>query len=61
MRYAFACILAAALAALLAAAPAAAETYYVAAGGDDGNPGTEAAPWASIQHAADTRWSRATR
>jgi len=54
MRYAFAFIFAAALAALLAAAPAPAETYYVAAGGDDGSPGTEAAPWASIQHAADT-------
>lgn len=32
-------------------------TYYVAppvSGGDDSNPGTEAEPWATLQHAADT-------
>ena len=28
-------------------------TYYVSPGGDDGNPGTIAEPWATIQHAAD--------
>ena len=42
---------------LLFAAPLShAATYYVAPppGGDDGNPGTLAAPWATIQHAADT-------
>ena len=27
--------------------------YYVAPDGNDGNPGTEAQPWATIQHAAD--------
>ena len=27
--------------------------YYVAPGGSDANPGTETAPWATIQHAAD--------
>jgi hypothetical protein len=31
-----------------------ATTYYIAPDGDDGNPGTEAAPWATLQHAADT-------
>jgi len=31
-----------------------AATYYVAKNGDDGNPGTEARPWASIQKAAST-------
>jgi hypothetical protein len=29
-------------------------TFYVAQDGDDANAGTEAAPWASLQHAADT-------
>ena len=28
--------------------------FYVAANGDDGNSGDEAAPWRTIQHAADT-------
>lgn len=28
-------------------------TYYVAPSGNDGNPGTEASPWATIQHAAN--------
>jgi len=37
---------------LAGAAPRQAE-YYVAPGGDDANPGTEAQPWATIQHAAD--------
>jgi endo-1,4-beta-D-glucanase Y len=32
----------------------AATTYYVATDGDDANPGTEAAPWSTIQHAADS-------
>jgi parallel beta-helix repeat protein len=27
--------------------------YYVATTGDDGNPGTEADPWATLQHAVD--------
>jgi parallel beta-helix repeat protein len=41
---------------LLAAPFCAATTYYVAPppAGDDGNPGTLASPWATIQHAADT-------
>lgn len=39
---------------LLSHAPAArAATRYVAPTGDDTNPGTEAAPWATLQHAAD--------
>ncbi len=29
-------------------------TYYVAINGRDTNPGTEAAPWRTVQHAADT-------
>ncbi len=29
-------------------------TFYVAVSGDDGNPGTLAEPWHTIQHAADT-------
>ena len=29
-------------------------SYYVAPTGDDANPGTEAEPWKTIQHAADT-------
>ncbi len=29
-------------------------TYYVSVDGDDGNPGTEALPWLTIQHAAET-------
>jgi parallel beta-helix repeat protein len=41
---------------LLVASMSRATTYYVAPppGGDDGNPGTLGAPWATIQHAADT-------
>ena len=39
---------------LLSLAPVArAATWHVAPGGDDGNPGSEAAPWATLQHAAD--------
>lgn len=34
-------------------ARAAATTYYVATTGSDGNPGTLAEPWRTIQHAAD--------
>ncbi len=30
------------------------QTFYVAPTGDDANPGTEAAPWRTIQHAADS-------
>ncbi|HKP66563.1 MAG TPA: right-handed parallel beta-helix repeat-containing protein, partial [Casimicrobiaceae bacterium] len=46
----------AALFLLLAASLCHATTYYVAPppSGDDGNPGTLGAPWATIQHAADT-------
>lgn len=29
-------------------------TYHVSSGGDDGNAGTERAPWGTVQHAADT-------
>jgi hypothetical protein len=29
-------------------------SFYVSTNGNDSNPGTEAAPWRSIQHAADT-------
>jgi parallel beta-helix repeat protein len=35
------------------ATAAEAETYYVAPGGDDGAAGSEAAPWRTLQHAAD--------
>src|SRR5205085_12352035 len=28
--------------------------YYVSPSGSDGNPGTQAAPWRTIQHAAST-------
>ncbi len=33
--------------------PGGTTVYHVAPDGDDANPGTEAAPWATIQHAAD--------
>ncbi|MDD3486967.1 MAG: chitobiase/beta-hexosaminidase C-terminal domain-containing protein [Candidatus Moranbacteria bacterium] len=36
------------------ARPASAATYYVSTTGDDGNPGTQAEPFATIQHGADT-------
>jgi len=29
-------------------------SYYVSLSGNDSNPGTQAAPWRTIQHAADT-------
>jgi hypothetical protein len=29
-------------------------TFYVATNGNDSNPGTEASPWRTVQHAADT-------
>jgi pectin methylesterase-like acyl-CoA thioesterase len=29
-------------------------SFYVATTGNDSNPGTEGAPWRTIQHAADT-------
>jgi len=35
-------------------APARAAVYYVAPGGNDGWPGTEAQPWATVNHAAVT-------
>jgi hypothetical protein len=38
----------------LLAGPVAAETYHVAPGGDDGASGLEGAPWATLQHAADS-------
>ncbi|HEY1613938.1 MAG TPA: right-handed parallel beta-helix repeat-containing protein [Rhizomicrobium sp.] len=38
---------------LLAQAPSG-TTYYVATNGNDGNSGSQAAPWLTIQHAADT-------
>ena len=34
-------------------------SYYVSTAGSDSNPGTEAAPWRTIQHAADHRHVRA--
>jgi hypothetical protein len=34
--------------------PDAGHAFYVAPGGDDTNPGSSDAPWATIQHAADT-------
>ena len=37
-----------------ASAIAHAATYYVATTGSDSNPGTEAQPWRTVQHAADT-------
>jgi parallel beta-helix repeat protein len=39
---------------VMAGAPAYATIYYVAPTGDNGNPGTLARPWQTIQHAADT-------
>ena len=30
------------------------QSFYVSTSGNDSNPGTEAAPWRSVQHAADT-------
>jgi parallel beta-helix repeat protein len=55
-RHSHALVCAALLIALqLVAAPVSrAETYHVAMGGDDGDAGSEAAPWATLQHAADT-------
>jgi alpha-N-arabinofuranosidase len=41
------------LGALLLAAAAHAATYHVSTGGNDANPGTSAAPFRTIQHAAD--------
>ena len=29
-------------------------TFYVATTGDDSNPGTQSAPWRTVQHGADT-------
>jgi hypothetical protein len=38
----------------VAAGPAPGSSFYVATTGDDGNPGTQAAPFRTIQHAIDT-------
>jgi hypothetical protein len=35
-------------------------TFYVSTTGDDSNPGTQTAPWRTIQHAADTVRAGAT-
>ncbi len=51
----FSALAAALLAAQLVAVPIGlAETYHVATSGDDGADGSEATPWATLQHAADT-------
>ena len=43
------------LAAVLAySTSASANTFYVAIGGSDSNPGSQAQPWSTIQHAVDT-------
>ena len=42
------------LACISAAFGQANSSFYVATTGDDSNPGTQAAPWRTIQHAADT-------
>jgi parallel beta-helix repeat protein len=42
------------LAICVAAIPGSSATFYVATGGNDGNPGTAAMPWATIQHAVET-------
>jgi len=39
---------------MVLAATAQAAIYYVSPGGDDGAPGTEDRPWATVQHAAET-------
>ncbi len=39
---------------LLCALPAYATNYYVSTAGSDSNPGTQAQPWLTIQHAANT-------
>ena len=38
----------------ISAACAQTNSFYVSASGNDANPGTETAPWRTIQHAADT-------
>jgi cellulose/xylan binding protein with CBM9 domain/pectate lyase-like protein/parallel beta helix pectate lyase-like protein len=50
--YCFATILF--ITALLTSHPVAAATYYVATTGSDGNPGTQAQPWLTLQKAANT-------
>jgi len=35
------------------ASPQSGSSFYVSPAGDDANPGTEAAPWRTVQHAAD--------
>jgi Protein of unknown function (DUF1565) len=35
-------------------------SFYVATAGNDSNPGTKAAPWRTIQHAADTAHAGST-
>ena len=57
-RHAFFLALAIMAGALLLAATAlagpAATTFFVAPDGNDGNPGSSAAPWRTLQHAVDT-------
>src|SRR5262245_32698313 len=50
--YCFAMILF--ITALLTCHPVVAATYYVATTGNDGNPGTQAQPWLTLQKAANT-------
>ncbi len=38
----------------VAAGPTSGSSFYVATTGDDANPGTQAAPWRTIQHGVDT-------
>lgn len=46
-------VLTAALVLVITAGAAAAAERHVAVGGNDGNPGSQAQPWASLQHAVD--------
>lgn len=46
------CVLAICAAVCLVAAPAGAVTYHLATGGDDTAPGSEAQPWATLEHAS---------
>jgi uncharacterized protein DUF1565 len=51
------------LALLVCVSAASAQTntsYFVSTSGNDSNAGTEAAPWRTIQHAADTARAGAT-
>jgi hypothetical protein len=48
------CTVSAVLVGLLSGVPSYAATYYVSPSGNNTNPGTAAAPWATLQHAANT-------